>query len=210
VILLGATLVITTYTFPLWQRYISLLPGGTGVVLPCLPPQASEAFLLLDEPLQASLLALADDDLTQACNLIVAHLTPDNVVPAAQQDAPQGLPSGERIGDGRFTPAADVVEAEGALSIFELADGRRLFRIDGLDVTNVPDMELWLTANRSPTTREELEAGGEFQLIDQLQGNVGSQNYIVAADSDLTRYNSVVLYSETLDIVVSYADLLKF
>lgn len=202
-VLTGAVLVLMTYTFPLWQRYLSLLPGGTGVVLPCLPPAATDAFLLLDETLRAELLALADEDMDLACGLIEAQLLPDNVVPAPQQEIPGDL---LRIGVGQnFQPAIRGVQAEGALTIFELADGRKLLRIDDLNVTNLPGMGVWLSAATAPTTEEEMQAGNTYQLVDVLLGNVGSQNYILAADVDLEQYRSVVLYSEELGLVVSYA-----
>lgn len=204
VVLLGAIVVLVTYTFPLWQRYLSLLPGGAGVVLPCdLPPAATDAFLMLDETVRAELLALANEDVDLACGLIEAQLLPDNVVPIPQQELPGDL---LRIGVGQnFQPAISGVSAEGALTVFELADGRQLLRVDDLRVTNLPGLGVWLSGAAAPTTEEEMQAGDNYQLVEMLQGNVGSQNYILAPDVDLNRYRSVVLYSEELGLVISYA-----
>jgi len=209
-VFIGALAVAASFTFPLWQQYLSVLPGGAGVVLPCLPPQATESFLLLEDELREELLTVADETPELACELIFAHLGADDVVPAPQQEIPEDLLGRIRVGNGNFVPATPGVRAEGALSVFELADGRHLIRLDDVDVTNVSDMTLWLSANAAPTTIEEVQAGNEYQLIDPLLGNVGGQNYIIAADVDLSSYNSVVVLSEELNIVVSYATLIQF
>jgi hypothetical protein len=66
-------------------------------------------------------------------------------------------------------------------------------------------MQVWLSGTPRPVDEEELQEGGIYQIIEDLQGNIGGQTYILAADVDLSQYNSIVIYSETLGIVAGYA-----
>jgi hypothetical protein len=187
-----------------WYGYLNLLPGGSGVVLPCLPPEASERFLMLDETIQAALLRLAEDEPTIACDLIFAHLRADSPVPPGQQELPEMI-GRRQIGSANFAPAAPEVSATGVVSVYEMADGRRLLRLDEFEVTHLDDLVIWLSAARSPEELEEIN-NTEGQPLGALLGNVGAQNYDIAAEIDLSRYNSVVVFSEEQNYLVGYAN----
>jgi hypothetical protein len=64
-----------------------------------------------------------------------------------------------------------------------------------------------LAVPAAPTTMEEL--GPLEQTIDlgQLVGTVGNQNYTIPTDVDLADYFSIVLYSPSLNLIMSYATL---
>lgn len=209
IVLLGAMFAALAYTFPTWQPYLALLPGGTGVVFTCLPPQYNEAFLTIANEQRVALVALADEDVNLACDLTLAHLRQDDVVPAPQQELPE-MTGPEIVGIGNFVSANPALNSEGQVTFYQLADGRKILRINDLNITNVPDMQIWLSQNAAPLTREDLEQGGVHLLIGSVQGNVGSQNYDVAAEIDLNRYNSIVIFSESLELVVSYGTLNLF
>jgi hypothetical protein len=53
------------------------------------------------------------------------------------------------------------------------------------------------------------ELGPLEQTIDlgQLVGTVGNQNYTIPTDVDLADYFSIVLYSPSLNLIMSYATL---
>jgi hypothetical protein len=204
-VLLGALVVALTYTFPFWQNYINLLPGGTGVIIPCLDPRMNEGFLAIDETTRDALVELSDENSDLACELIFAHLGPDAPVPQAQQSLPDDLVGRIQIAGGDLIAGQPAIEAEGILSVYELADGRSVLRFDDFHITNVPGMQVWLSGTARPVDEEELQEGGIYQIIEDLQGNIGGQTYILAADVDLSQYNSIVIYSETLGIVAGYA-----
>jgi len=204
VVMLGAFLTIITYSFPLWYPYLNLLPGVTGTVFPGLPPQLSDAYLQLPPEQQLALETLAEEEPDLALQLALAHLRPDVTVPLPEQELPQMLGQ-VKIVLGDFLPSSDAVQVEGQLTIYELADSRKLVRFDDFTVTNVEGMSVYLSESSNPLTPEDMKRGGDYQLLGELQGNVGAQHYEVAAQIDLSRYNSIVIYSETLDYVVGYA-----
>lgn len=204
IVFLGGLLVALTFTFPIWQSYLVLLPGGGGVIFTCLPPQYNEAFLTIPETSRDALVTLADEQENLACEITLAYLRQDNPVPEAQQELPDMLGQ-TTIVLGDFVSPLPAIEIDGQLTIFELADGRKLARINTLDTPNISDVTVWLSASSNPQTREELEQGNIHIALGELQGNVGNQNYEIAAQVDLSLYNSIVLYSERLDTIVGYA-----
>lgn len=204
IILFGAVLVILTFTFPTWQPYLNLLPGGSGSVFPGLQPDLTERFLLIEPAQRAALETLVEEEPELALDLVYAEIREDQPVPAPLQALPDML-GRVIVVTGNFIPASNAVRADGQLTIFELADGRRLVRFDEFAVTNAPAMTVWLTESREPVDQETLESAGTHQSLGELQGNVGSQNFEIAAQTDLDRYNSIAIFSEELGVIIGYA-----
>jgi hypothetical protein len=93
----------------------------------------------------------------------------------------------------------------GITRVLELADGRRIVRLEGLDTSNGPDLFVYLTTN--PAGGEEGAFDDDFVSLGRLKGNQGDQNYDVPADSDLTRFSSVVIWCDRFDSAFGAADL---
>jgi hypothetical protein len=205
VVLVGAAGVVMTFTFPLWQPYLGLLPGRGETALLGLPQELSERFNELPPEQINALLTLAEEEPEQARRLAIAQLTPS--IPL-EEPVPNQVGQ-QRVAFGTVEPAHAFVQAAGQLSVYEVADGSHIIRLDELNVTNAPGIGVYLSNSNAPTTREELEANGEYHMLLPLESSQGNQNYEVAAELDLSSYNSVVLYSEELDVVVGYATLIS-
>lgn len=210
-ILLGAALVTATYTFPTWQPYLSMLPGRGETNILGLRADVAEQLQERVPPEQINgLRNLAREDLSLAQEIAMAELRPDQT---ANDDVPselgQLLPQLSDVAplDADAALYGPAVHASGTLTIYELADGRYILRFDELDITNLPEMNLYLSGNPRPTNQEELQQNGFYHRLRALQGNVGNYNYEVAAELDLFSYNSVVIYSEPLGVIVGYAPL---
>ena len=93
----------------------------------------------------------------------------------------------------------------GAARVVELADGRRVVRLEGLDTSNGPDLYVYLTAN--PAAGEEAAFDDEFVDLGRLKGNQGDQNYDLPPDIDLDRYATVVIWCDRFDSAFGAADL---
>lgn len=211
VILLGAALVAATYTFPTWQPYLSMLPGRGETNILGLQAELAEQLLERVPPEQIDgLRDLASEQLPLAQEIAMAELRPDQT---ADDDVPselgQLLPQLSDVTplDADAALYGPALRASGTLTIYELADGRYILRFDELDITNLPEMNLYLSGNPRPTNQEELEQNGFYHRLRALQGNVGNYNYEVAPELDLFSYNSVVIYSEPLGVIVGYAPL---
>jgi hypothetical protein len=93
----------------------------------------------------------------------------------------------------------------GVTRLLELADGRRIVRLEGLDTSNGPDLYLYLTAN--PADGEEAAFDDDYVDLGRLKGNQGDQNYDVPADLDLTHHSTVVIWCDRFDSAFGAADL---
>ena len=72
-------------------------------------------------------------------------------------------------------------------------------------VTNGPDLRVLLARHPSPGSRADLDDG--YTEIASLKGNVGSQNYEIAANADLEGSSSVVIYCKPFRVVFATATL---
>ena len=93
----------------------------------------------------------------------------------------------------------------GVTRLLELADGRRIVRLEGLDTSNGPDLYVYLTAN--PTDGEESGFDDDYVNLGRLKGNQGDQNYDLPTDVDLTRHTTVVIWCDRFDSAFGAADL---
>ena len=93
----------------------------------------------------------------------------------------------------------------GVARVLELADGRRIVRLEGLDTDNGPDLYLYLTANRA-----DGDEGGfddDYVNLGRLTGNQGDQNYDLPSDTDIARFATVVIWCDRFNSAFGAADL---
>lgn len=119
-------------------------------------------------------------------------------MPAAA--APVALASGE------FRDADAFHRGSGRATIYALADGKRILRLEAFRVTNGPDLRVLLTPHPGPGSRDDLDAAGYTEL-GKLKGNIGNQNYEIPADTDVAGQRSVVIYCRPFHVVFSTAQL---
>jgi hypothetical protein len=88
-----------------------------------------------------------------------------------------------------------VHEGEGTATIFELPDGSRLLRLEDFMVLNGPDLHVYLVPLNPVPYQVGVDIDGAADL-GPLKGNVGSQNYPLSPDLDLSQYQSVVIWCQ--------------
>lgn len=214
VIMIGALLVVATYTFPYW---LPLLQNAEEAVLfPELNEAQREAFDLLPSARQRNYLELRSADANLALRMATFALQPDIVVPEEDQAQPQREGQVALV-SGEFTTITPNRSALGTATLYQLPDGSRYLWLDGFSVINGPGLRLFLSAMDLETMQELLdddeEDNDEVKLsrddlpLDQLRANVGNQAYDVPSEENLDLYNSVLIYSTDLDLLYSIAEL---
>jgi hypothetical protein len=93
----------------------------------------------------------------------------------------------------------------GRVRVLELGDGSRVVRLEGLETSNGPDLFVYLTTNAA--AGDEGAFDDDYVNLGRLKGNIGDQNYDVPADTDLSRYRSVVIWCDRFDSAFGAADL---
>lgn len=208
IILLGALLVVATFTYPQWQAFVASNPlQDGGEVFPGLPEEQEPAFEALSPNQREAYRVLANQNPTAALSMVLAALQPPQVVPPSEGELPE-LVGAVIIAEGEFTQIDPVRFANGDVTIYEAADESRLLRFTRFSVINGPELHVWLSTLPAPTETAELEV--DFERIDLglIRGTSGDQNYTeIPADLDIDIYQSIVIYSEALSLVYSYAPL---
>jgi hypothetical protein len=95
----------------------------------------------------------------------------------------------------------------GVARVLELADGRRIVRLEELDTSNGPDLFVYLTAN--PASGDEGAFDDDYVDLGRLQGNQGNQNYDLPAGTDIGHLGTVVIWCDRFDSAFGAADLAR-
>lgn len=122
------------------------------------------------------------------------------------EEMPEGAAEATAIKTGEFRDSDAFHKGSGRATIYRLADGSHLLRLEDFRVTNGPDLRVLLSEHADPMSREDLR-GQEYIELGGLKGNVGDQNYVIPGDADIGRQGSVVIYCKPFHVVFSVAPL---
>ncbi len=127
-----------------------------------------------------------------------------------QVDTPLDEPPLPEMASARVLGRGDFYNVDktgkGTAILYQLPDGRRALRIEpGFEVTNDPDLVVWVTAAVNPKTSKEM-ADAPHMEIAALKSTRGSQNYVLP-DNLPFEVRSVGLYCVPVPAIYSAAAL---
>jgi hypothetical protein len=100
---------------------------------------------------------------------------------------------------GTFEGAGDGIHnAEGVAKIISLQDANKVLRLENLKATNGPDLYVYLSTDKGAT---------DFVDLGRLKGNIGNQNYNIPQGTDLTKYNTVLIWCKQFSVLFGSAKL---
>jgi hypothetical protein len=99
------------------------------------------------------------------------------------------------VGSGTFAGADDFHQGSGVASVIRLVDGSLVLSLTDFEVTNGPDL------------RVTLFDGSDYFDLGALKGNIGNQNYEVPHGTDLSAFESVVIWCRAFDVPFAVARL---
>lgn len=112
----------------------------------------------------------------------------------------------ETLASGAFRDADAAHRGSGNAAILRNGAGETVLRLTEFEVTNGPDLEVWLSSVADPQSSRDV-SNGEWVSLGQLKGNIGDQTYTIPADVDLSQYQSVVIWCEQFSVLFSPATL---
>jgi len=132
----------------------------------------------------------------------------DAAANAPDTSATEAMPSEapRAVAQGRFVDADAIHKGSGGATIYQLQNGSHLLRFEDFRTTNGPALVVYLAKHPSPTQAADVTDGGYINL-GKLKGNVGNQNYDIPEDTDVSEYNSVVIWCELFSVLFSPANL---
>lgn len=95
----------------------------------------------------------------------------------------------------------------GQASIYQLADGSRILRLQGFEVDNGPDLYVYLVPI-DPVSASVGSGISGFVSLGRLKGNIGDQNYEIPAELDLSQFKSVVIWCQAFAVPFIAAPLI--
>ena len=101
---------------------------------------------------------------------------------------------------GNFVGAGDEFHnAEGVAKIIQLADGTDILRLENFKTTNGPDLYVYLSTDKT---------NADIVNLGRLKGNIGNQNYLIPAGTDITKYNTALIWCRAFSVIFGSAQLL--
>jgi hypothetical protein len=121
-----------------------------------------------------------------------------------QQPLPQNTTSTTNTGQdklrtGSFVGVGDGIHnAEGIAKVIPLEDGSNILRLENLQVTNGPDLYVYLATDKSAS---------DFVSLGKLKANNGNQNYDIPSESNLTKYDTALIWCRPFSVLFGSAEL---
>ena len=100
---------------------------------------------------------------------------------------------------GNFIGSGDGFHnAEGVAKVIQVADGTDVLRLENFKATNGPDLYVYLSTNKSNV---------DIVNLGRLKGNIGNQNYPIPAGTNLTKYNTALVWCRAFSVLFGSAQL---
>ena len=116
------------------------------------------------------------------------------------------LAEAEVVAMGNFRDADRSHKGAGVATLVALPGGGHEVQLSDFQVTNGPDLEVWLSAHPDPEKSSDV-SGNFWVSLGRLKGNVGNQAYQVPEGTDLSTIKSVVIWCEQFGVLFSPAAL---
>jgi hypothetical protein len=100
---------------------------------------------------------------------------------------------------GTFVGVNDGIHnAEGQAKVIKLGDGSNFLRLEDFRSTNGPDLYVYLSTDRG---------NSDFVNLGRLKGNVGDQNYKIPEGTDLSNYDTALIWCQAFSVLFGSAEL---
>ena len=100
---------------------------------------------------------------------------------------------------GNFVGAGDGFHnVEGVIRVITLSDGKTYLRVENLKATNGPDLYVYLSTDVNTS---------DIVNLGRLKGNIGNQNYEIPTGTDLSKYDTVLIWCKAFSTLFGSARL---
>ena len=94
----------------------------------------------------------------------------------------------------------------GTATIYQMGDGNRVLRLTDFSTSNGPDVHVYMVAADDAKDAATVQNAG-FIDLGVIKGNIGDQNYTLAADFDLPKYRAVSIWCKRFSVNFGAAPL---
>ncbi|HEY7401356.1 MAG TPA: DM13 domain-containing protein [Actinomycetota bacterium] len=97
-------------------------------------------------------------------------------------------------------------ESSGTALIIELPDGSRFLRLEDLETSNGPDLRV-IVSDQAVSDEWRIWDDGSYFDLGPLKGNIGSSNYAIPSDVELSRFRTAVVWCRRFSVGFAVAPL---
>jgi hypothetical protein len=116
-----------------------------------------------------------------------------------QQTSQTGNETSDLLLTGSFVGVGDGIhDAQGIAKVIPIEGGGNVLRLEDLIVTNGPDLYVYLSTDKSAS---------DFVNLGRLKANIGNQNYQIPEGTDITKYDTVLIWCRAFSVLFGSADL---
>ena len=116
-----------------------------------------------------------------------------------QQTSQTGNETSDLLLTGSFVGVGDGIhDAQGVAKVIPIEGGGNVLRLEDLIVTNGPDLYVYLSTDKSAS---------DFVNLGRLKANIGNQNYQIPEGTDITKYDTVLIWCRAFSVLFGSADL---
>ncbi|MCY3779529.1 MAG: DM13 domain-containing protein [Chloroflexi bacterium] len=203
-VLIIVVVAIVVVALAITQPWLYFVNREVNEAFPGLTADQRQTIADMPEEEKQMLIEMAKENSEMAEQTAMAQIGEDTVVPDAEQAMPPEMPAEPTIlAQGSFIDIDPIHGAVGTATIYELPGGERILRFEDFRSKNGPDLHVYLSVEAPTSTFAGL--GENAVHLGTLKGNVGSQNYEIPADVDLSLYRSAVIYCRPFKVVFSTA-----
>jgi hypothetical protein len=124
----------------------------------------------------------------------------DQIPQQQQQQTQNTIITASTLRTGSFVGVGDGIHnAEGEAKVIPFKnENSNILRLENLRVTNGPDLYVYLATDKTAS---------DFVNVGKLKANNGNQNYDIPAGTDLTNYDTVLIWCRPFSILFGSAEL---
>lgn len=121
-------------------------------------------------------------------------------IPQQQQQTQNTITTASTLRTGSFVGVGDGIHnAEGEAKVIPIQNqDSNILRLENLRVTNGPDLYVYLATDKTAS---------DFVNVGKLKANNGNQNYDIPAGTDLTNYDTVLIWCRPFSVLFGSAEL---
>jgi hypothetical protein len=197
-IIIGIMTAIIVITFVIYT--ISPLLINTVINEPLPPSSVSSDFQRFMNMTENERIEAANNMTQKQKEMIMTVAAKDNNTVSENLSVATMSTSSNKTLIGNFVGAGDGFHnAEGVAKIIQLADGTDILRLENFKATNGPDLYVYLSTDKT---------NADIVNLGRLKGNIGNQNYLIPAGTDITKYNTALIWCRAFSVIFGSAQLL--
>ena len=168
------------------------LPEGAEV-----PPQSSNQFQEFMAMSEEERIEAGNQMNEQEKNQIMLEFAGMNT--SIDESMSQGSETNDSLLTGSFIGVGDGIhDAQGIAKVIPVESGGNVLRLEDLVVTNGPDLYVYLSTDKSAS---------DFVNLGRLKANIGNQNYPIPDGTDMSKYDTVLIWCRGFSVLFGSAEL---